>query len=165
MATTEPSSTRSASSPATPGVAAFLAVADFLAASVELATAPDGIGRRLARALEDKLNRVRAGPTRSRSRRASAEVSPGTLAVLDRIAGMAEQFDGVTITIEGHTDSDGELKENQVLSEQRAPAVLLGLAAGGGPGADLTSVGLGATRPSSSAVPRTRMPVAASNSG
>jgi OOP family OmpA-OmpF porin len=69
------------------------------------------------------------------------------LAVLDRLAGIAEQFDGVTITIEGHTDSDGVPAENQVLSAQRAAAVLANLVARGVPAADLTAVGLGSTRP------------------
>ena len=86
-------------------------------------------------------------PTRSSSRRRALTCHPGALAVLDRIAGIAEQFDGVTITIEGHTDSDGVATENQVLSEERAAAVLVSLVARGVPVADLTAVGLGSTQP------------------
>ena len=67
--------------------------------------------------------------------------------MLDQIAGIAEQFSGVTITIEGHTDSDGVPADNQALSEQRALAVLSSVASRGVPASDLTSVGLGSTRP------------------
>ena len=124
---------------------AFLAVADFLAAAVELAPRPTASGAD-ARALEDELNAfVLANPIQFPP--ASADVSPGVLAVLDRIAGIAEQFDGVTITIEGHTDSDGVPAENQVLSEERAAAVLASLVARGVPAAELVAVGLGSTQP------------------
>jgi OOP family OmpA-OmpF porin len=74
-------------------------------------------------------------------------VSPDAFGVLDHLAGIAEQYSGVTIAIEGHTDSDGAPADNQALSEQRALAVLFSLAARGVPASDLTSVGLGSTRP------------------
>ena len=125
--------------------AAFLAVADFLAAEVELAPRPMASDAD-ARALEDELNAfIRANPIQFPP--ASADVSPGVLAVLDRVAGIAERFGGVTITIEGHTDSDGVLAENQELSEERAAAVLEGLVARGVPVAELVAVGLGSTQP------------------
>ena len=124
---------------------AYLAVADFVAATVELTPRPSASGAD-ARALEDELNAfVLANPIQFPP--ASADLPPAVLAVLDRLAGIAEQFDGVTITIEGHTDSDGEPAENQVLSAQRAAAVLANLVARGVPAADLTAVGLGSTRP------------------
>jgi OOP family OmpA-OmpF porin len=124
---------------------AYLAVADFVAATVELAPRPSASGAD-ARALEDELNAfVLANPIQFPP--ASADLPPAVLAVLDRLAGIAEQFDGVTITIEGHTDSDGEPDENQVLSAQRAGAVLVNLVARGVPVADLTAVGLGSTQP------------------
>jgi uncharacterized surface protein with fasciclin (FAS1) repeats/outer membrane protein OmpA-like peptidoglycan-associated protein len=124
---------------------AFLAVADFVAATVELAPRPTASADD-ARALEDELNAfVLANPIQFAP--ASADVSPGVIAVLDRIAGIAERFDGVTITIEGHTDSDGVPAENQVLSAQRAVVVLEGLVARGVPAAELAAVGLGSTQP------------------
>ncbi len=125
--------------------AAFLAVADFLAAEVELAPRPTASDAD-ARALEDELNAfILANPIQFPP--ASADVSPGVLAVLDRVAGIAERFDGVTITIEGHTDSDGVLAENQELSEERAAAVLESLVERGVPVAGLLAVGLGSTQP------------------
>ena len=107
------------------GARAFLAVADFVSAAVELAPRPTASDDD-AEALEDELNAfVVANPIQFAP--ASADVAPDASAVLDQIAGIAEQFDGVTITIEGHTDSDGVPAENQALSEQRAVTVLAGL--------------------------------------
>jgi OOP family OmpA-OmpF porin len=127
------------------GRSAFLAVADFVAAAVEVAPRPTASDDD-AEALEDELNAfVLANPIQFSP--ASADVAPEALAVLDQVAGIIEQFDGVTITIEGHTDSDGVPAENQVLSEQRAITVLAGLVERGVPVADLVAVGLGSTQP------------------
>ena len=127
------------------GRIAFLAVADFVSADVELARRPTASGDD-ADALEAELNAfVIANPIQFAP--ASADVEPDSVAALDQLAGIAKQFDGVTITIEGHTDSDGVPAENQALSEQRAVTVLFGLAARGVPAADLASVGLGSTQP------------------
>ena len=127
------------------GRTAFLDVADFVSAAVALDARPTASADDAA-ALEDELNRVvSANPIQFAQR--SAEVSPDVFAVLDQLAGIAEQYSGVTIGIEGHTDSDGVPADNQALSEQRALAVLFSLAARGVPASDLTSVGLGSTRP------------------
>ncbi|HWM21228.1 MAG TPA: fasciclin domain-containing protein [Ilumatobacteraceae bacterium] len=127
------------------GRSAFLAVADFVAAVVEVAPRPTASDADAA-SLEDELNAfVLANPIQFAP--ASADVAPEALAVLDQIAGIVERFDGVTITIEGHTDSDGVPAENQVLSEQRAVTVLAGLVERGVPFADLAAVGLGSTQP------------------
>lgn len=127
------------------GRTAFLAVADFVSADVELARRPTASGDD-AEALEDELNAfVTNNPIRFEP--ASADVEPDASAALDQLAGIAKQFAGVTITIEGHTDSDGVPDENQTLSEERAMTVLFGLATRGVPADDLTSVGLGSTRP------------------
>ena len=127
------------------GRTAYLAVADFVSAAVQLEARPTASAADAA-ALEAELNQVvAANPIQFAPR--SADVPPDAFAVLDRIAGIAEQFSGVTITIEGHTDSDGVPEENQELSVQRALAVLFSLASRGVPASDLTSVGLGSTRP------------------
>jgi OOP family OmpA-OmpF porin len=127
------------------GRRAFLAVADFVSAAVVLDARPTA-SEDDAAALEDELNRVvLANPIQFAQR--SADVSPDVFAVLDQLAGIAEQYSGVTIVIEGHTDSDGVPADNQALSEQRALAVLFSLAARGVPASDLTAVGLGSTRP------------------
>jgi OOP family OmpA-OmpF porin len=127
------------------GRSAFLAVADFVGAVVDVAPRPTATDDD-AEALEDELNSfVLANPIQFAPAR--ADVAPDALAVLDRIAGIAEQFDGVTITIEGHTDSDGVPAENQELSEQRALTVLADLVERGVPDAVLAAVGLGSTQP------------------
>ena len=127
------------------GRTAYLAVADFVSAAVQLEARPTASAADAA-ALEAELNEVvAANPIQFAPR--SADVPPDAFAVLDRIAGIAEQFSGVTITIEGHTDSDGVPEDNQELSVQRALAVLFSLASRGVPASDLTSVGLGSTRP------------------
>jgi OOP family OmpA-OmpF porin len=127
------------------GRTAFLAVADGVSADVRLARRPTASGDD-ADALEAELNAfVIANPIQFAP--ASADVDPDAFTVLDQLAGIAKQFDGVTITIEGHTDSDGVPAENQTLSEERAVTVLFSLAARGVPAADLASVGLGSTRP------------------
>ena len=127
------------------GRTAYLEVADFVSAEVELEARPTASADDAA-ALEEELNQIIvANPIQFLP--ASAEVPPDAFALLDRIAGTAEQFSGVTITIEGHTDSDGAPEDNQALSVQRALAVLFSLASRGVPASDLTSVGLGSTRP------------------
>jgi outer membrane protein OmpA-like peptidoglycan-associated protein len=127
------------------GRTAFEAAAEFVSATVELAPRPTASGDD-AEALEDDLNEfVAANPIRFAP--TSADVESDALAVLDQLAAIAKQFDGVTITVEGHTDSDSVQTENQTLSEERAETVLAGLVARGVPAADLTSVGLGSTRP------------------
>jgi len=124
---------------------AFLAVADGVSADVRLARRPTASADD-ADALEAELNAfVIANPIQFAP--ASAGVDPDAFTALDQLAGIAKQFDGVTITIEGHTDSDGVPAENQTLSEERAVTVLFSLAARGVPAADLASVGLGSTRP------------------
>ncbi len=62
---------------------------------------------------------------------------------LQRVAGLAKRFGGVTIQVQGHTDSEGDAGRNQTLSEQRADAVRAALVQLGVPAADITSVGFG----------------------
>ncbi len=125
--------------------AAFERAAAAVSATVELVPRPTASGDDAA-ALEAELNEfVNANPILFAPK--SADVSPDAFTVLDQVAGIAERFAGLTITIEGHTDSDGEPVENQTLSELRAAAVVDGLVARGVPAAGLESVGLGATQP------------------
>jgi uncharacterized surface protein with fasciclin (FAS1) repeats/outer membrane protein OmpA-like peptidoglycan-associated protein len=77
----------------------------------------------------------------------SADLGPGAEAVLDRAAAIAKRFDGVLVTVEGHTDTAGSVAVNLELSELRAGAVHLGLLARGVPDAQLTFVGRGGDSP------------------
>lgn len=57
----------------------------------------------------------------------SAVLDDSAVEVLDEIARLALEFDGVSITIRGHTDSSGVPYENFVLGHRRAEAVRLAL--------------------------------------
>jgi outer membrane protein OmpA-like peptidoglycan-associated protein len=54
----------------------------------------------------------------------SAVLKPGYLSTLDKISRVLNQYGKTTVTVIGHTDSLGTHTGNQVLSEQRARAVL-----------------------------------------
>ncbi len=64
--------------------------------------------------------------------------------VADTIAPQASKHD---IVVEGHTDSKGTPESNQVLSENRARAVMDFLISRGVPAQSITSVGIGQNRP------------------
>lgn len=77
----------------------------------------------------------------------SSVLDDSAFAVIDRLAGDAQQFSGITITIEGHTDSDGVPIENLQLSQNRAEAVRDALIERGiGPGS-IEAVGFGSEQP------------------
>lgn len=77
----------------------------------------------------------------------SATLGAGANTVLDQIATLLNQATGVTIRIEGHTDSLGDATANQVLSESRANAVFEALAARGVARTAMTAAGLGSAQP------------------
>jgi outer membrane protein OmpA-like peptidoglycan-associated protein/uncharacterized surface protein with fasciclin (FAS1) repeats len=75
-----------------------------------------------ATTLEDELNGyVTANPILFEP--GSAQITTGSTPVLDRIAELAVASEGLTITVQGHTDSDGDPDRNLVLSRLRALAV------------------------------------------
>lgn len=76
-----------------------------------------------------------------------ARLDERSIAVLDALVGGSLACLSARITIEGHTDSDGDADANQALSEARAAAVRGYLEAAGIDGARLTAVGYGAARP------------------
>lgn len=75
----------------------------------------------------------------------STTISPASQATVQRVAGIAKRYAGLTIEVQGHTDSEGNPDRNLTLSEQRAASVLDALVALGVPAADLTSRGFGST--------------------
>ena len=78
----------------------------------------------------------------------SATIRPESRAALDEIGSMLREHPDLRISIEGHTDSDGDDASNLDLSERRAAAVRDYLVANYGvEGARLESVGLGETVP------------------
>ena len=76
----------------------------------------------------------------------AATVTFGSAAVIEQLAGLIGQSEGLVITVQGHTDSDGAAQRNQVLSEARAFAVLESLELGV-PEAAIAFEGFGSSQP------------------
>ena len=75
-----------------------------------------------------------------------AELLKGSEKDLDKIERLLKKFPNLVIRIEGHTDSKGSTKYNQILSEKRANAVRDALIKRGIEPKRLKSVGLGESR-------------------
>jgi outer membrane protein OmpA-like peptidoglycan-associated protein len=78
---------------------------------------------------------------------ASHVLKPGAREKLAKISGILLAHPGLTMQIEGHTDSVGGDEFNQQLSEQRAGSVREFLAQQGVPVSSITARGLGKTQP------------------
>lgn len=76
-----------------------------------------------------------------------ADLPSSSLAVLAKVQSVAQSLDPSQISIEGHTDSIGEAKANQALSEKRASAVATYLQTGGLESEKIDSVGYGFQKP------------------
>lgn len=125
--------------------AAMQAAADAEAATTDLAPRPDATDAQAAQ-LEAELNDfVAANPVRFEV--GSAVLTADAEAVLDTLAERAIEFAGVQITVEGHTDSDGDPGRNLTLSQQRAEAVRAALIARGLDAAGITAEGFGSQQP------------------
>lgn len=99
-----------------------------------------------AQELQDELNEfVRLNPILFESN--SAELTADADAVVEQVAARAQRFNGVNITLIGHTDSDGDPARNQTLSEGRATTVLNELVARGLDATALAAEGRGVTEP------------------
>lgn len=78
----------------------------------------------------------------------SARLRPESTPTLEAIAAMLAEHPSLRLTIEGHTDSDGEEAHNQTLSEQRAASVKAYLVEQHRIAADrLQTAGFGESRP------------------
>jgi outer membrane protein OmpA-like peptidoglycan-associated protein len=73
----------------------------------------------------------------------TAELAPGSSAVLDETVAMLSKYPTVRIEISGHTDSSGDEQKNRALSQQRADAVRAYLVKRGIAEARLESKGYG----------------------
>ncbi|MDK9698448.1 MAG: OmpA family protein [Siculibacillus sp.] len=76
-----------------------------------------------------------------------ARLDERSIAVLDALVGGSLACLEARITVEGHTDADGDEAANQALSEARAAAVVGYLTSAGIDARRLSAVGHGATRP------------------
>lgn len=96
--------------------------------------------------LETELNDyVRENPILFEQSR--ADITEDSAAVLDQIALLAQQFDDVVITVQGHTDTDGNANDNLWLSRVRARAVRDALVARGLDDAVVLWEGFGSEEP------------------
>jgi outer membrane protein OmpA-like peptidoglycan-associated protein len=77
----------------------------------------------------------------------SSTLKPATREKLAKISGILMAHPGLTLQIEGHTDSVGSDQMNQQLSERRADSVRDFLIAQGVPGSAVTAQGFGKTHP------------------
>ncbi len=77
----------------------------------------------------------------------SAVLAPSAEPVLARIASRLLAAGNVTITVEGHTDSDGRASTNRTLSQQRATVVAESLVGRGIAAGSITSTGFGSEQP------------------
>lgn len=77
----------------------------------------------------------------------SSSIRPESLPTLDQAAAILARNPTAAVNVEGHTDSDGDPAANQVLSEQRAAAVMQYLVSKGVGAAQLRPAGFGSTRP------------------
>jgi outer membrane protein len=77
----------------------------------------------------------------------SAQLTPGSVPVLDKVVAQIQSCNCSSVTIRGYTDSTGNANYNQRLSERRAAAVQEYLGTHGVPARMLSSAGLGESNP------------------
>ncbi len=124
---------------------AITAIADAVGVEANIEARPDATASDAAD-LELQLNAfVADNPIRFEPN--SAVLTAEGVAVLDQLATLALQFTGVAITVEGHTDTDGEAAGNLTLSQLRADAVRTALVERGLDAAAITAEGFGEQQP------------------
>lgn len=80
-------------------------------------------------------------------RSGSAYVSLDTKKILDQVAGALQSCDGLSVTVEGHTDDNGNSDVNRDMSQERADRIKAGLAERGIAESLISAKGYGSTRP------------------
>jgi outer membrane protein OmpA-like peptidoglycan-associated protein len=76
-----------------------------------------------------------------------ATLRPEADPILDKVAALALKYAGVSISVDGHTDTTGSAESNLALSQARADAVRDALVSRGVPSAQLSAKGYGETQP------------------
>ncbi|WP_417622813.1 OmpA family protein [Parasphingorhabdus sp.] len=80
-------------------------------------------------------------------RSGSAYVSPESNQVLDKVAMALKPCGGLSISVEGHTDDNGDSAINRTMSQERADRIKAGLVERGISSALITATGYGSSRP------------------
>jgi outer membrane protein OmpA-like peptidoglycan-associated protein len=75
------------------------------------------------------------------------ELLPGAMEKLNAVADALKNQGDVSMTVEGHTDSQGTVSENNTLSQKRADSVRTYLVSRGLPAERVTANGLGQSKP------------------
>lgn len=99
-----------------------------------------------SKACETRLSEA-AAPGQVSFRKGSYELAESSHPALERIVDVINDCDGITITVEGHTDSVGAESANQALSERRANSVAKYLVRMGLPETRVNARGRGETNP------------------
>lgn len=76
-----------------------------------------------------------------------AELQPGAMSTIERLANFLAEYPSKTVLIEGHTDSVGTDDYNQSLSERRAASVRIALMEENVEPARIKTIGYGESRP------------------
>lgn len=114
-------------------------------AKVDIAVRP-AAGPVDATVCQDLLTQL-MGKAAIRFESGSAAIDRDSAGLLDRVAETAMRCPSASIDVVGHTDADGEEPANQLLSEQRAQAVVDYLVKAGLPAERFTALGYGSMQP------------------
>ena len=75
------------------------------------------------------------------------EMVGSSMTILDNVAATLNEYESLSVRVEGHTDNEGSAELNQSLSQERAEAVMAYLADKGVASSRLSAVGYGQNRP------------------
>jgi OOP family OmpA-OmpF porin len=123
------------------GEAVETAAGDGTAASVSTAADQDKVAK--CQADVDKIVATKGISFRS----GSAYLSLETKQILDQLTAALQACEGLSITVEGHTDDNGDSEVNLIMSQERADRIKAGLVERGIPEALITAKAFGSTQP------------------
>jgi OOP family OmpA-OmpF porin len=115
--------------------------ADGTAASVLTAADQDKVAK--CQADVDKIIETKGISFRS----GSAYLSLETKQILDQLSSALQACAGLSITVEGHTDDNGDSEVNLIMSQERSDRIKAGLVERGIPEALITAKAFGSTQP------------------